>query len=152
MRPSHPAILAIRLAVALSAAHVAGCRAEAELGPPEIRFGESVCALCDMIISDERFAAAILVDGPRGPEPRLFDDIGDLIAYEKGNPGTSVLARYVHDLGTLRWIEAGGATFLRSETLHTPMVSGIAAFADRADAERQRAEAAGEILTFDLLR
>jgi len=130
----------------------AGCRREAELAPPEIRYGESVCVECDMIISDERFAAAILVEGPRGPEARLFDDIGDLFAYESGRPELRVLARYVHDLGTREWLDAESAVFLRSPALHTPMVSGIAAFAARADAERQNAETPGEILSLDELR
>jgi copper chaperone NosL len=141
-----------RACALLIAGAAAGCRGEAELAPPEIRYGESVCVECDMIISDERFAAAILVEGPRGPEARLFDDIGDLLAHEKGRPELRVLARYVHDLGTREWLEAGSAVFLRSPTLHTPMVSGIAAFADRAGAERQSAETPGEILSLDGLR
>ena len=29
-----------------------------ELNPPEIRYGEDVCADCNMIISDPRFASA----------------------------------------------------------------------------------------------
>jgi copper chaperone NosL len=105
-----------------------------------------------MIINDERFAASILVEGARGAEPRLFDDIGDLIVYEARNPDLRVLARYVKDHSSTEWLAAESAVFLRSPSLHTPMASGIAAYATRESAEGQRAKTAGEILAFDRLR
>ncbi|MEZ4676418.1 MAG: hypothetical protein R2932_19510 [Caldilineaceae bacterium] len=60
--------------------------------PPEILYGEDVCDQCNMIISDERFAAGLVVELEPGEfEHRIFDDIGDLLAYEKAHGENSPL-------------------------------------------------------------
>src|SRR5690606_1291959 len=65
----------IRLAFAAAGAlALLGCRAADPDAPPSIAYGESPCAECGMIISDDRFGVATVVEGPRGPETLLFDD------------------------------------------------------------------------------
>jgi copper chaperone NosL len=119
--------------------------------PPAIVYGEDVCAQCGMIISDARFASAMWVQGDRGPESLIFDDIGDLLAYEEANPGLQVLARYVHDYDTEEWIRADSAVYVSSRDIQSPMGHGLAAFYDAESAALHVATADGKALTFDEL-
>lgn len=131
---------------------LAACGPEADtLAPPTIHYGEDVCDACMMIISEERHAAATIVDVDGANEPRKFDDIGDLLDYHGRRPEMEVLAWYVHDYETVEWLDALSATYVVSEDLVTPMGHGIVAFADPARAESFAAEHAGEILDFDAL-
>jgi copper chaperone NosL len=113
---------------------LSGCSHQPTDPPPRVRYGQDECAFCGMIISDERFAAALRVNEKGEIRDLLFDDIGDMIDYEKANPGIAVVHRFVHDLSTRRWIDAQAATYSHSDQLQTPMGSGIAAFADEHDA------------------
>lgn len=131
------------------AAWVVSCDRTGGTGPPEIRLGESTCAECGMIISEERYAAAILVRGDRGPEPYLYDDFGDLLAHEEAHPEFVVLGRYVKARETKEWLEVSEAVFILAEDLRTPMASGIAAFADRTAAEALQREVGGKILRYE---
>lgn len=129
---------------------MAGCSGEAPDGPPALRLGDAVCDACNMIVSDERFATATVVEGPRGPEPRLFDDFNCQVGYELDNPELEIVARWSHDHGTLEWLRTESATFLMSPNLRTPMASRAAAFASRGDAERARAELTGDVMDFEI--
>jgi nitrous oxide reductase accessory protein NosL len=104
-----------------------------------------------MLLSDERFACATVatVDGER--RELLFDDIGDQIEYEKASPAIVVQSRWVHDMKTRQWLKASEALFARAPGLHTPMGSGIAAFASRTDAEAVLAEHPGVIVDWNQL-
>ncbi len=126
------------------------CSEQSPDAPPEITYGVSACADCGMIISDERYASATIVADERGrPTPLLFDDIGDQILHEANNADLQVLARWVHDHATLQWLRAETAFYVRSPALHTPMASGIAAFASRPAAEAAKGElSVGDIVTF----
>lgn len=124
-----------------------GCGGEATLEPPTVHYGQAVCDVCGMIVSDERFAAAEVVIRDGRAQTRYFDDTGEVFDLEA--PAGAEHAWYVHDMRTLEWLDAREAVYLRSEQLHTPMGLGIAAFATRAAAEAARAEFGGEVLTFD---
>lgn len=129
-----------------------GCSDPVPQGPPELRFGRDECAECGMAIEDERFAAAAWVDRGGHAEPALFDDIGCLLDFESTDP-TVVLTRYFRDARAKEWI-SGTPAFVQAdrERLRTPMASGMAAYADHADAARTARDSAGEVLTFDQLR
>ena len=118
---------------------IAGCSQRAADGPPLVRYGTDECADCGMILSDERFAAALRVITNGESRDLLFDDIGDMLEYERANPTAQVSRRFVHDFDTRQWIDPAAAHFIKSDELHTPMGSGIAAFADEQRA-RARAE------------
>ncbi len=127
------------------------CDDRATDGPPDLRLGEDVCVQCNMIISDRRWATATIVEGPRGPEPRLFDDFNCQVRYEVKNDKEVVVHRWSHDHGTSQWLPTGEATFIMADKLRTPMGSRVAAFASpEAAAEAARAES-GEVLTFDVV-
>jgi copper chaperone NosL len=112
-----------------------GCGQPETDGPPNVRYGQDECIHCGMILSEERHTAAIvhLVDGDRR-ESLLFDDIGDLIDYEIEHPELRIHRRYVHDLDTKQWLDASAAAIVHAPGLHTPMGSGLAAFASRESA------------------
>lgn len=123
------------IAVMLGALSFVGCDQQAPDGPPQVRYGQDECIHCGMILSEERHTAAIVHvrDGRR--ESLLFDDMGDLMDYERENPGLAVHRRYVHDLDTKRWLTAEAAAIVHSPSLHTPMGSGLAAFDTRESAD-----------------
>jgi copper chaperone NosL len=114
--------------------------------PPAIVYGEDVCDHCGMIISDERFAAAIVLQtGAQRYAYRIFDDIGDMLAFvqsanqEEGDT-SEIVSYFVHDYVDHKWLNAQEAHFVQTATLPTPMGSGVVAFADHADAERHAQE------------
>jgi copper chaperone NosL len=131
---------------------LAGCAEEDLSGPPEILYGQSVCTQCGMIISDARFASAtIVVDDLGRPEVWLYDDIGDMLKNERDLEASRVLSRWVHDYNTSTWIRADDALYLRSEELHTPMASHVAAFSDRASADATAESLPGTIVDWQSL-
>jgi len=106
-----------------------------------------------MIISDERFASALVMQHNDGSFTKAaFDDINCLFEFEQPLKEEQIIARYVHDHDSLGWIAMSEACFVRSESIRTPMASGVAAFAVRALAEAKLAELpGGEILEAEAL-
>ena len=134
----------------LSVLLVACGRGQTEIEPPEIRYGETECMECRMIISDARFAAGYTyeVDGGRY-ESAPFDDIGDMLNHAKKHPQHQIVAYWVHDFVSGEWIDAKDAFFLYSHLLETPMAFGTAAVDSREKAEQLVAEYHGRVLDWD---
>jgi len=104
--------------------------------PPEILYGQDVCDACNMIISEEKFAAAYwTAEG----EARRFDDLGEMLSYFGSNPEERA-ATWVHDLNTAAWLRAEEAWYVMNAGLTTPMGTGVVAVGD---------EAAARALAFD---
>jgi hypothetical protein len=76
-----------------------------------------------MIISDERFAAALTTEVG---DTAKFDDVGCLVEHEVGGIKEST-TYWVRDFKADAWLDARQATFLRSKTIASPMGFGIAA-------------------------
>lgn len=131
-------------------ASIAGCDRQVSDGPPVIRLGDSVCDQCDMIISDDRWATATIIEGPRGPEPRLFDDFNCQVNHQVEHPELAILARWSHDHATSEWLPTEQAWFLISPGLRTPMGSKAAAFSSPTVAETAKAELDGEVMAFEI--
>lgn len=128
-----------------------GCDRVSIEGPPTLRLGRDECGECGMAIHDERSSAAILVEADGRRDYLLFDDIGCMLDLVRaGGPELHVVSAYVHDHSNNTWIVAPDAVFLMADgaSLHTPMGSGLAAFADRAAAEHSQREFGGEILDY----
>ena len=103
-----------------------------------------------MAISDRSFAAEIVQLNGRVAK---FDDIGCMLRYalrENLRPSAAV-AFYVMDFQTQRWLPATEAVYLRSEQLHSPMASGLAAFATPEAADKLAQEFPGQIYQFQQL-
>lgn len=130
---------------------LAGCGSELEDGPPMVRLGDSLCAECGMIISDERFTTATIIVGDRGNEPKLFDDFNCQMIFESKYTQFTVVDRWCHDHGSSEWIQMDDAWFVKSDQLHTPMASGIAAFKNKPDAESFAMPIQGQVMDWDSL-
>ncbi|MCO6451473.1 MAG: nitrous oxide reductase accessory protein NosL [Caldilineales bacterium] len=145
--------LTVALLIAISAATLTACaQGQTTAQPPEIRYGESVCAQCNMIISDERFASGYAYEiSPGRYESLAFDDIGDMLASAAAHPERNVTNWYVHDYTSKEWLDATQAHYVFSENLSTPMGHGVAALADRSAAQTLAAELSGEALSWQEL-
>jgi len=137
-------LFVIILLLALTAC---GTDTNAEPEPPTIHYGEDVCEFCGMIISEEGFAAAYVTSDGHG---HTFDDIGDMVKahLEMQEEAT---AFFVHDYESKDWIRAETAYFVLSDSLTTPMLSGLAAFVSIEQANAFAAEVGGKTLTFEEL-
>jgi copper chaperone NosL len=116
--------------------------------PPEINYGQDVCDNCNMLISEEKFAAAYwTADG----EARRFDDMGEMMSYMQSNP-EDIASVWVHDVNSAEWLPAEEAYFVMNSGLTTPMGTGIVACSSESEAE---ALAYGQdeatVMTFDEL-
>lgn len=138
------------IAAALSAvALIAGCERQPELGPPNVRYGVDECAQCSMIISDERFAAALIADDKDGTRHvHAYDDINCMRKHEQDLTTKTIAARYVHDAKSKQWTDASAATYIVSDKIETPMASGIAAYEFKADAEAEAKAVSATVLTY----
>ncbi|MFN8590096.1 MAG: nitrous oxide reductase accessory protein NosL [Thermomicrobiales bacterium] len=131
---------------ALTPLALIGCGGQpAAAGPPEISYGRDTCDRCGMIISEERFAAA-LTSG--SGEPMLFDDPGELLL-TVAEQGRQDRHAWVHDRANGKWIDATTAAYVRGDDGATPMGTGVVAFAKREDAAAFRATSGGDVLTWD---
>jgi copper chaperone NosL len=132
------------LALALAAC---GSAPNAEPTPPAVHYGEDICELCGMIVSEERYAAAYVTEDGHG---HSFDDIGDMVQAHLATQ-EAVIALFVHDYQDETWIRAETAHYVLSDDLTTPMASGLAAFTSSEEAQALAAELQGQVLTFDEL-
>lgn len=123
-----------------------GCGPEPTLDAPEVHYGMAVCEVCGMIVSDERYAAAIVMIEDGRSRFVVLDDIGELFDFQPAS-GTE-FRRYVNDQRTLEWVEATEATYLVSDNLKTPMATGVAAFASRQAAAEVLSEFGGSLVSF----
>lgn len=133
---------------------IAGCApGQTEATPPEIIYGETVCAKCNMIISDERFAAGYAYEVAAGRyESLAFDDVGDMLEYAAEHPEHAIKTWYVHDYADRSWLDAATATYVVSQDVQSPMGSGIAAFADAAAANELAQRVNGQVYDWPGLR
>ena len=124
-----------------------GCQAPRSNQPPEIRYGEETCAFCGMLISEERFAAALAT---ATGETETFDDVGCLL-HVFTRQDRSMAHVWVHDYSSGRWLEAPHAVFVHSDQVPTPMGGGLFAFSTQEAAEQFAREVHGTVRRFGQL-
>lgn len=136
-----------RLAAVSLLALLPACTSRPLDGPPQLRVGRDQCAECGMIISDDRCAAALLIEEKGGyREHELFDDLGCLLDRLKALPTERrVVGVFVRDHADHCWLTASGAWIVSDTGTHTPMGSGLVAVGDRAAAERLAGEGKGHV-------
>lgn len=141
MKRSLPAIL---IGIALLPA----CGGEELTGPPEVKLGRHECAECGMLINEDRCSTALLVEDRGRRDYWHFDDIGCMLDIERKRAGeVRIIERFVRDYDTKDWLPAQQASFLMAhpKQLHTPMGTGIVAFATQAQATQAQAQFPGEV-------
>ncbi len=126
-----------------------GCGGIDPSAPPEIRLGDTVCIECGMIVSDDRFGTATVINGERGQEPLVFDDFSCQMNFEAKHHDLGIVTRWSRDYETLEWLHTQDAWFVHSTQLRTPMASNLAAFMNRSDAEKVAQELDGMVINFD---
>lgn len=142
------------LALSLTAAALAGCARPPLTGPPNLRVGRDECVECGMLVAEDRFSSASIVEREGERSYVFFDDIGCMLDYEyEHQGGVRVVERYVHDHDTRAWVPGLEAVYVLADrdSLRTPMGSGIAAFADRSAAEALAAQHRGTLHDFRTL-
>ena len=116
---------------------VSACNRQQPLAPPDVQYGQSECADCGMIVSDQRYAAGLILETARGERvPRVFDDIGCMVKYEQHQEEGKVLAHYVKDYNTNQWLTVEQAVLVHRQQIQSPMGYGLMAVADREQASR----------------
>ncbi len=99
----------------------------APAGPRPIAYGREACANCLMTVSDSRFGAELVT---RTGKVHVFDSAECLAEYVRAHPAEATGSLWVTDFdrpGTL--VPAGGAAYLRTSEISSPMGLGVAAFA-----------------------
>jgi copper chaperone NosL len=143
----------IAVVMMLSAGLLVGCGEDDPMEPPRLFYGQDVCVVCHMIISDERYAAAISIKDERGRVHKHgFDDVGCIFEYEQQNPDQPILAYFVRDVRSNGWINAETAEFVHSRDIHTPMAFGLAAFPTLTEARELWNEVGGDLMTLEEAR
>ncbi len=128
---------------------MSGCGETDSDAPPEIRLGDSICIECGMIVSDERFGTASVIEGDRGSEPLIFDDYNCQKNFELKHPEIRVIRRWSRDYETLAWFQTGEGWLVSSRQIRTPMASDVAGF-DSIDRAQVFAESvSGDVITYD---
>jgi copper chaperone NosL len=118
--------------------------------PPEIIYGQDVCAACGMVIDQPRSASAILLNTG---EYLKFDDIGDMIVFPMDRPDKQPAAWFVHDANSEEWIRAETAYYVVSPEIRTPMGYGILAFSNEQSAEEYATPLTeAKVMDFDEVR
>jgi len=141
------AFLVITSALVLSA-----CNRQQPLAPPEVQYGQSECADCGMIVSDQRYAAGLILETAQGERvPRVFDDIGCMVKYEQHQKDGKVLAHYVKDYQTNQWLAVEQAVLVHRQQIQSPMGYGLAAAGSREDAQKLAAGDANALTDFATL-
>lgn len=114
-------------------------------GPVPMVHGRDACAGCRMHLDRPGFAAQ-RHDGGR---VAFYDDIGCLVSALAAGGAREPVWVEVHESGEL--MPLSEAHLVRSESMKTPMGSGIVALRDRAAAGSLAARIRGEIVTVERL-
>jgi copper chaperone NosL len=139
--------LVLMAAILLLTITACGSNASAEPSPPTIYYGEDICEFCNMIINEERHAAAYITKDGQG---HIFDEVGNMIlGLLKNQHSFEVTAFFVHDYEQQNWLRAETAYYVLSPKISTPMGSGLVALASSEQAKALATEVEGQLFTFE---
>lgn len=114
--------------------------------PPQILLGDSICTECGMIVSDERFGTATIVEGDRGSQALIFDDFNCQNIFEHKHPELKIITRWTRDYDTLEWFHARDGWFVQSSQIRSPMASGLVGFKARERAQTYADSIGAEVI------
>lgn len=122
--------LAVLLLVILSTG-LAACGGS-KFEPQAIHEETDVCAICNMTVRDDQFAAQIITkDG----QVFKFDDVGCMNEWKNENGTDQIGAAFVRDYHTKVWIPYEDAFYVYDASFQTPMAYGVLSFEKEADAQ-----------------
>lgn len=145
---------ALSIQLLASAVLFVACQSGPLQGPPELRLGRDTCAECGMIISEQPFACALLVEHDGSREHALFDDAGCMLDYRhKQEASHRTLGSFVVDYKDRRWLPAESSWYaiIDDHSIRTPMASGIVAFGTKDAAQAALANASGKVVPWSEL-
>jgi copper chaperone NosL len=137
-----------RLSLLAALAIAAAC---ARPAPRPIALGEENCRHCHMTIADPRFAAELVTTRV---VVYAFDDVGCLAAFVRQGkvPAAEIHSLWVYDyLQPDSLLDARRAVYLRSDSLRTPMATGLAALRPGPAADSLERRLGGELRSWDEL-
>lgn len=124
----------IRILLIIFAALLAGCSAEPQTGPGEVRWDREICERCAMAVSDPRYSAQVR-GGAAGGAGKLykFDDIGCAVLWLEQQPWKNDAATelWVNSHRNGEWIDARSAWYVTGKI--TPMDYGLGAQREKTD-------------------
>ena len=124
----------IRILLIIFVALLAGCSAEPQTGPGEVRWDREICVRCAMAVSDPSYSAQVR-GGPAGGKSKLykFDDIGCAVLWLEQQPWKDDAATelWVNSHLDGEWIDARSAWYVTGKL--TPMDYGLGAQRDKTD-------------------
>jgi copper chaperone NosL len=103
---------------------ITGCIKSVPDKPPVIMAGKDACDNCFMLINENKYAASIWLSNG---EAKRFDDIGCMMNYVH-QKNSNVIAYWVYDYNTGQPVRAERSFFISTDSLTTPMGSGLIAF------------------------
>ena len=148
LKPDHTLGWLWRLAILAAIVFVAASCSKA---PQPVRFGEAECVYCKMRITNPRFASQAMSDkGKR----HFFDSIECLMAfrYQKADDWNEQGKYWVPDFtrpnAENRWIKPRKATYVQSDSIHSPMGLAILAFGEEQAALQNIEEHGGTLMSY----
>lgn len=126
----------------------AGC--SSSLSEPVPIQPEDMCSFCRMAISSKQFAAELITSDEKVFK---FDDTGcmlNFINHKKGD--RKIVALYVADFNSQKWITAEQAHYVFTEKVQTPMNGNFLAFENSHDASEAASKYEGRLLDFTELK
>ncbi|MBX3146331.1 MAG: nitrous oxide reductase accessory protein NosL [Gemmatimonadales bacterium] len=121
-------------------------------GPRPVALGSELCGHCHMTVSDDRFIAQVVTTTGK---VLIYDDPGCLAnALRDGEVARDrIRSIWVTDyLDTGSLIAAEGAWFVRSDAVHTPMGSGLAAVRSSEQARSLAEELGGTVVRWEAVQ
>lgn len=121
--------------------------AACEVAPQKIEYGSDACHFCDMTIVDPQFSAQIVTTKGKAFK---YDAIECMVhSYQQDFNDTEIalfLAASFDEPGEL--MDATLSTFLVSENIQSPMGENLAAFEDKAAAEKIKESHSGTLFSW----
>ncbi len=139
-RTRHRRVAGASVAALVAALLLSGCSAPK---PAKVVIGQDSCAMCNMVISDARFASQVLTKTGKAYK---FDSIECMVAFlvEGTVPQDQIHSAWVSDyLNPGTWLKAEDARYLQSVQVRSPMGLNLSAFKTLGELENVRAEANG---------
>ena len=125
---------------------ITGCNVEQQ----PIRYGEEICQYCTMTIVEPGFGAEVVTNKGKAYK---FDAIECMMNYLEENGDDDIalfFSNILIDPGSL--FDATGLTFLKAESIPSPMGAFLSAYSSVGEAKSTLGENEGEIYNWDELR